>query len=151
LIAYIMGGILRGVTISVTALFFAALIVPIPMAHPFYLILFLFVIAGFFASLGIYIGLWAKSWDHMGSITNFIITPLTFLGGVFYSASILPEPWRTLTYLNPLYYMVDGMRYGMLGVSDTPILISLLTILLAWLVLLAGNLLLFYKGWKLRN
>ena len=77
-----------------------------------------------FGSLGVVVGIYAESWDHTAFITNIVILPLTFLGGVFYSVSILPSPWGELSHANPLFYIVNTLRYGFLGISDVSALLA---------------------------
>jgi ABC-2 type transport system permease protein len=79
-----------------------------------------------FCTLGVLVGVYANSWDHTAFITNIVILPLTFLGGVFYSVSTLPSPWQEISHANPIFYLVNAMRYGFLGSSDVPVWIALL-------------------------
>jgi ABC-2 type transport system permease protein len=78
-----------------------------------------------FCSFGVVVGVYAESWDHTAFVTNLVILPLSFLGGVFYSVARLPSPWAEISRANPLHYMIDAVRYGFLGASDTPIWLSL--------------------------
>ena len=96
------------------------------------------------------VGVRAEQFDDVSFYQTFLLTPLIFLGGVFYSASLLPEPFQTLTYFDPVYFMIGLVRYGFLGYSDTNIPLSLLFLTAATAALFACNLRLFNRGWKLR-
>jgi len=89
-----------------------------PFSHPFYLVTVALLSSAFFALLGVAAGIWAEKFDDLALFPTFIITPLTYLGGVFYSLEILPPFWRKVTLFNPLLYMINSLRYGFLGVSD---------------------------------
>ena len=110
----------------------------------------LFLVGFFFAQLGVLVGLRAEQFDDVSFYQTFILTPLIFLGGVFYSASLLPEPFQTLTKFDPVYYMIGLVRYGFLGYSETNIALSLLFLVAAVSVLFAVNYRLFLKGYRLR-
>src|SRR5690606_18855907 len=89
------------------------------IAHPLWALAFVLLGAGFMAGLGIVAGIFANKFDQMAAMTNFIVTPLAFLSGTFYSVDTLPTLLRQMTHFNPIFYMIDGMRYGMIGVSDS--------------------------------
>ena len=96
------------------------------------------------------IGVRAEQFDDVSVAQTFVLTPLIFLGGVFYSASLLPEPWQTLTHFNPVYYMINLVRYGFLGYTEASIALSLLALAGATVALFFANLRLFQSGYKLR-
>lgn len=151
LLAYALGGFIRSVIITIIAYATVLLLVPdLPMAHPWILLLSFTLIGGFFAMLGVLIGLRSEKFDDLSLYQTFILQPLIFLGGVFYSVSLLPEPFHTLTQFNPIYYMINTVRYGMLGSADVNIAISLSVIGLAAISLFAVNSYLFRTGYKLR-
>jgi len=104
-----------------------------------------------FSMIGLIAGLWAEKFDHLAVITNFVIMPLSFLSGVFYSIRSLPEIWQTVSHFNPFFYMIDGFRYGFFGQSDMPVAASLSLSVLAFLVLAAWALGLLHRGYKLRQ
>ena len=110
----------------------------------------LFLVGFFFSQLGVLIGVRAEQFDDVAFAQTFVLQPLIFLGGVFYSAALLPEPFQTLTHFNPVYYMINLVRYGFLGYSDTNIALSLVFLTGATAALFAFNLRLFNRGWKLR-
>jgi ABC-2 type transport system permease protein len=78
-----------------------------------------------FASLGVVVGVYAQTWDQAGFVNNIVILPLSFLGGVFYSVDLLPSPWQEISHLNPIFFLINAVRYGFLGTSDVPIAIAL--------------------------
>jgi ABC-2 type transport system permease protein len=100
-------------------------LVDVPVRHPFELALAMGLGLVLFASLGLVVGIYAETWDHTSFIQNIVILPLTFVGGVFYSVEILPSPWEELSHFNPVFYLVNAVRYGFLGESDVQVLLSL--------------------------
>ena len=106
----------------------ASLLVDLPVEHILILIPALFLVGFFFAQLGVLIGVRAEQFDDVAIAQTFVLTPLIFLGGVFYSASLLPEPLQTLTHFNPVYYMINLVRYGFLGYTEASIALSLLAL-----------------------
>lgn len=149
--AFTLGGLIRASIITLITFVTAAFLVDLPIAHPLLFVGSLLICGLFFASLGVLIGLHAEVFDNLSFYQTFIIQPLVFLGGVFYSASLLSEPFHTLTHFNPIFYMINTVRYGMLGSSDVNPWISLLVIGLATLALIAANLFLFRRGYRLRS
>ncbi|WP_320670667.1 ABC transporter permease [Patulibacter defluvii] len=150
LLAFSLGGFLRGLLISTLTFLAASLLTDLPVAHVLVLIPALFLVGMFFAQLGVLVGVRAEQFDDVAFAQTFVLQPLIFLGGVFYSATLLPEPFGTLTQFNPVYYMIGLVRYGFLGYSEVNIALSLglLTVVTAGLFLL--NLRLFRSGYKLR-
>jgi len=122
---YTIGGIVRALAIGVSLLVLAVVIVDVPIEHPFELALAISLGLILFASLGLVVGIYAETWDHTSFIQNIVILPLTFVGGVFYSVTILPSPWQELSHVNPVFYLVNSVRYGFLGESDVSIWLSL--------------------------
>ncbi len=150
LVAFTMGGFVRGAVISGLTLITAGLLIDLPFAHPWLLLLSMTVIGLFFASLGVLIGLRAKVFDNLSFYQTFVIQPLIFLGGVFYSATLLHGVFRTLTELNPIYYMINTVRYSMLGHADVNPAIALPIITAVTVALISLNYYLFKKGHNLR-
>jgi ABC-2 type transport system permease protein len=136
-LGYISGGIVRGVCVGLLVLavscFFALPGVP----HPFYVLMFLFLSAALFALGGLINGIYAKSFDGITIIPTFIITPLVYLGGVFYSVKALPDWAQVVSQLNPIFYLINGFRYGLLGHSDVSIGVCI-GVLSAMIALFAG-------------
>jgi ABC-2 type transport system permease protein len=148
--ALTLGGFLRGMTISIITFLVASLLVDLPVEHPAVLIAGLFLVGFFFAQLGVLVGIRAEQFDDVSFAQTFILQPLIFLGGVFYSAELLPQPFETLTHFNPIYYMINLVRYGFVGYTEASIPLSLLALFAATAALFAVNLRLFSRGYKLR-
>jgi ABC-2 type transport system permease protein len=122
---YTIGGIVRALLIGVSLLVLAVVLVNVPIEHPFELALAIALGLVLFASLGLVVGIYAETWDHTSFIQNIVILPLTFVGGVFYSVHVLPSPWEELSHFNPIFYLVNAVRYGFLGDSDVSVWLSL--------------------------
>jgi len=150
LMAFTFGGFLRGMMVATLTYIAADILVGIPIRHPLILIPGVFLVGLFFASLGVLIGVRAEQFDDVSVYQQFVLQPLIFLGGVFYSATLLPEPFRTLTHLDPVYYMIGLVRYGFLGYSDVSIALSFGFLAVATTVLVGINLRLFDRGYRLR-
>ena len=150
LLAFSLGGFMRGLVVSVFTFTAASFLVDLPVDHILVLIPALFLVGFFFAQLGVLIGVRAEQFDDVAIAQTFILQPLIFLGGVFYSAALLPEPFETFTQFDPVYYMIGLVRYGFLGYSEANVAISLLLLTMATGVLFAVNLRLFKRGYKLR-
>lgn len=151
LAAFGLGGFARATIVSSIALITAKLLIPeLPIAHPVMFVLSYIFIGLFFAMAGVLVGLRAEKFDDISLYQSFILQPLIFLGGVFYSASLLPATFETLTRFNPIYYMISTLRYSMLGRADINPHMSLAVIAVAGLLLTGVNYLLFKKGYKLR-
>jgi ABC-2 type transport system permease protein len=122
---YTIGGIVRALLIGISLLVLAVLLVDVPIEHPFELTLAIALGLVLFASLGLVVGIYAETWDHTSFIQNIVILPLTFVGGVFYSVHVLPSPWEELSHFNPIFYLVNAVRFGFLGESDVSVWLSL--------------------------
>jgi len=150
LLAFTFGGFLRGLLVATLTFAAASVLVDLPVEHVLVLLPALLLVGFFFASVGVLIGVRAEQFDDVSVAQSFVLQPLIFLGGVFYSASLLPEPFQTLTHFNPVYYMINLVRYGFLGYSEANIALSLGLLTLATLALFAVNRHLFATGYKLR-
>ncbi len=150
LTAFSLGGFTRGLAVAVLTFIASVLLVDLPVEHVLILIPALFLVGFFFGQLGVLIGVRAEQFDDVSVAQTFVLTPLIFLGGVFYSASLLPEPFQTLTHFNPVYYMINLVRYGFLGYSEASVALSMLALAAATAALFAFNLRLFTAGYKLR-
>ena len=150
LLAFSFGGFLRGMTVATLTFLAASVLIDIPVEHPLVLAPSLFLVGFFFAQLGVLVGVRAEQFDDVSFYQTFVLQPLIFLGGVFYSASLLPEPFQTLTRFDPVYYMIGLVRYGFLGYSETSIPLSLAFLTAAAGALFLANLRLFTTGYKLR-
>lgn len=122
LLAYLSAAVLRALSVGALVWAVAAAFVGVTVAHPFAVIWFALTVTITFSALGLLAAMWAEKFDQLSIMPNFVLQPLTFLGGVFYAVEMLPEPWRTLTLGNPILYMVNGLRWGLLGVSDVGVL-----------------------------
>ena len=120
-----VGGLFRALLIGGLLTAVGAPLLGVPIEHPVALAAAALAAIMLFASLGVIVGIYAQSWDHHSFVSNLVIQPLAFVGGVFYSVDILPSPWHELTHANPLFYLVDSVRYGFLGVSDVPVALAL--------------------------
>ena len=149
--AYISASVVRGLIVGAGVLL-ATFFWSIPaMEHPLWIVLFALLGSVIMASLGVMCGLWAEKYDQMGAFQTFVILPLTFLSGVFYSVSQLPPFWAKASLFNPFFYMIDGFRYGFFGKSDFAPWLSLSIVAAASVMLLAAATALFVKGYKLKN
>lgn len=122
---YTIGGLVRAVAIGVSLLLLALVLVDVPVERPFELALAMTLGLVLFAALGLVVGIYAEVWDHTTFIQNIVILPLTFVGGVFYSVDVLPSPWEELSHFNPVFYLVNAVRFGFLGESDVSVWLSL--------------------------
>jgi ABC-2 type transport system permease protein len=150
-LAFVLAACVRGVVVGLGVYLAALAFVPLPLHSPALLLVFAVLGSAVLAVLGVIAGLWADKFDQLAGFQNFIIMPLTFLSGVFYSIHSLPGLWQTVSHFNPFFYMIDGFRYGFFGVSDVAPGRSLLVVLgtLALLSLLALELL--RRGYKIRS
>jgi ABC-2 type transport system permease protein len=148
--AFSLGGFLRGMLVAVLTCSAAFVLVDLPVEHVLVLLPALLLVGFFFAQLGVLVGVRAEQFDDVSFAQTFVLQPLIFLGGVFYSASLLPEPFQTLTHFNPVYYMINLVRYGFLGYSEANVALSLGLLFLATFALFAVNQRLFATGYKLR-
>jgi ABC-2 type transport system permease protein len=121
------------------------------MAEPWWIITFAALGAGMLGSMGLIAGLWAEKFDQLAAFQNFIIMPMTFLSGVFYSVHPLPAVWQTASHLNPFFYMIDGFRRGFFGASDASPWLSLAVVGIAFVVVALTALRLLATGYKLRS
>jgi ABC-2 type transport system permease protein len=150
LLAFSLGGFMRGLLVALLTFLAASLLVDLPVDHVLVLIPALFLVGFFFSQLGVLVGVRAEQFDDVSFAQTFVLQPLIFLGGVFYSASLLPEPFQTITHFNPVYYMINLVRYGFLGYSEANVALSLGLLTLAVAALFTVNYRLFATGYKLR-
>ena len=150
-VAFVAAALLRGLLVGVGVYLVALPFIELPLAHPWWLLAFAVLGAAVPAVLGVIAGIWAIKFDQLAGFQNFVILPLSFLSGVFYSIQGLPPFWRTLSQFNPFFYAIDGFRYGFFGVGDTSPLASL-GIMAAFLFLLSAlTLYLLRIGYRLRD
>ena len=149
--AIILAAITRSLLIAIISIAVFSLIVDITIYNIFFIFVFGFLGAFILGSLGFITGLWAEKFDHTATVTNFIITPLSFLSGVFYSIDKLPELFQKISHINPFFYMIDGFRYGFLGKSDGSITVGLIYLIILSIVMWYVAFLLYKKGYKIKS
>ncbi len=151
LLAYVGAAMLRAMTVGAMVYLVACLFLGFRLpAHPGWTLFFAGTVTATFALVGLLTALWAEKYDHLALVPNFFLVPMTFLGGVFYSVDMLPEPWRSVSRFNPVLYTVDGLRYGVLGVADSDVRGSALAVGLLLCALAAWTARLLSRGYKLR-
>ena len=149
--AFVLAACVRGMLVGLGVWLAAVWFVPLTLAHPVYLALFVLLGSATLGALGVIAGIWAEKFDQLAGFQNFIVLPLSFLSGVFYSIHSLPAFWLTLSHFNPFFYMIDGFRYGFFGVSDVSPLLSLTVIGVFFLALAGVALGMLKTGYKLRD
>lgn len=150
LLAFTFGGFVRGLLVATMTFTAASVLVGIPIEHPLVLVPSLFLVGFFFSQLGVLVGVRAEQFDDVSFYQQFVLMPLIFLGGVFYSAELLPQPFESLTHFDPVYYMIGLVRYGFLGYSDANMTLAFGFLFLATAALFAVNWRLFARGYRLR-
>ena len=150
-VAYVGASMVRGLVVGSGVMLVTVWFAPLQLAEPWWIIVFAAFGAGMMGSLGLIAGLWAEKFDQMAAFQNFIIMPMTFLSGVFYSVHSLPGVWQAVSHLNPFFYMIDGFRRGFFGVSDVSPWLSLLIVGTAFLVVSGVALRLLAIGYKIRH
>ena len=148
--AYAAGGVTRGLFVGLGVFLALSLFVDFPIKHPLLALYFCLNAALMLSSLGMIGGIWAEKFDHMSAMTNFVITPLSFLSGTFYSIDRLPEFWQTVTLFNPFFHMINGIRYSFIDLADSSIWVGGLILACFNLLLLLVVLTMFRSGYKLR-
>jgi len=150
-LAYIFGGTVRGFINGLLVMLLGVLIIGMPVQHLFMTMGFILIVSWTFASIGLLLGQLADTWDQLAMLQNFFLTPLSFLGGIFYSIKMLPGWAQTLSYVNPIYYMINGIRFTILGVYDSPPLTSFLMALVMMAVFSLAAVLLMRSGRKIKQ
>ena len=150
-LSYIIGGAMRGILNGILVLLLGYFLVGLQIDNWLLTVVYLFVVSWAFAGAGVIVGIYAKSWDSIMVLTNFFLMPLTFLGGVFYSIEMLPQFWQNISMVNPLYWMINGLRYATLGIADTSHELSLgISVLFAiFFSTLASYM--FSKGYRIKT
>jgi ABC-2 type transport system permease protein len=148
--AYVGASVLRGVVVGAGVLVVTVWFAPPGLAAPLWALVFGVLGAAMMGALGLVAGLWAEKFDQIAAFQNFIVMPMTFLSGVFYSIGSLPPFWQAVSHLNPFFYMIDGFRYGFFGVSDVSPWLSLAVVGGSFAAVSAVSLQLLKTGYKLR-
>ena len=150
-LGYIIGGTIRGMMCGLGILIMCLFITDLQIINLPLTIFYLLTVSWTFSAFGVIIGIVAKSWDEIGSCTNFVFMPMTFLGGVFYSIDDLPEIFRIISQFNPLYWMINGLRYSTVGISDSSPMISMyISIIFAFIFTYAASIM-FSKGYRIKE
>jgi len=150
-IAYVGSSVARGLCVGLGVFLVTAWFAQVSFVAPLWILVFAVLGAGMLGALGLIAGLWAEKFDQMAAFQNFIIMPMTFLSGVFYSIHSLPDFWQRISHLNPFFYMIDGFRYGFFGVSDVSPWLSLAIVGSAMLLVSAIAVHLLRIGYKIRG
>ena len=148
---FVGGGMVRGLAVGLLTWVVALVFAGFQLAHPLATLGFLLGTAYVFSVLGLVAAVWAEKFEQINFFPTFVMLPLTFLGGVFYSISRLPEPWRTISHFNPMVYMVEGLRYGMLGTSSLPAALGGSMLLVLAIASTAITYTLLARGYKLKQ
>lgn len=149
--AYVGSSMVRGLVVGLGVLLATAWFTDLTLAHPWWILMFALLGTGLLGALGVIAGLWAEKFDQMAAFQNFIIMPMTFLSGVFYSIHSLPDFWQQVSHLNPFFYMIDGFRYGFFGQADVSPWLSLGIVGVACLGVSLLALHLLKRGYKIRH
>jgi ABC-2 type transport system permease protein len=150
-LGFVFAAVTRAMMIGVTIYLVGLLFTPLPILHPFWAVGFSLIVSLVFALFGFIVGLWAKSFEQFNLIPTFIITPMSFLGGIFYSLDMLPSSWQTIALFNPLVYMINGLRWAFFGITDVHPLYSGLVVSVFAVMLFAIIAWIFKTGYKLRK
>jgi len=150
-LAYIIGGTVRGMVNGILVLIIGIVLIDLPVHDIAGTLLFIFLVSWAFSSMGLVMGQIAESWDQLAMIQNFFLTPLSFLGGVFYSINMLPSWAQSLSFLNPIYYMINGIRYTILEKSDSPVSTSLWMAILLTILFTSLALIMMQSGKRIKQ
>jgi ABC-2 type transport system permease protein len=149
--AYVLAAVVRGLAVGAGVLAVTLPLAPVPIAHPLWAVAFALAGCAILGTLGVIAGIWAEKFDQLAAFQNFLVVPLTFLAGVFYSIHSLPAVWQRVSHLNPFFYMIDGFRYGFFGLSDVDPSLSLAIVGVFLVGLSAVTLALLKSGYRLRH
>ena len=150
-LGYIVGGAARGFINGILVLVMGLLLTDISLSHPFLIVVELLVVSWAFGAVGLLVGIFAKTFDNIQLLVNFFLTPLVFLGGIFYSIDMLPPLWRNISLFNPLYYMINGLRYAVLDIADTSPAVSFLVSAAAAVIFTLAGAILFARGYRIKE
>lgn len=150
-LAYVLASMARALVVAAGVLLVSVWFVELRLAAPLWALAFALLGSALLGALGLIAGIWAERFDQLAGFQNFVIVPLTFLSGVFYSIHSLPPFWQKLSHANPFFYMIDGFRYGFFGASDVSPAVSLAVVGLSFALVTAGTLALLRNGYKMRG
>ena len=149
--AYIIGGTIRGTVNGLLILLVGITLGGISIIQPFATVGFIILVSVAFSSIGFLLGQLADTWDQLATLQNFLLTPLSFLGGIFYSIKMLPDWAQTASFYNPIYYMINGLRFTILGVSDSPPMTSFIVALIMTVGFFLAAVLMMESGKKIKQ
>ncbi|MFM1978257.1 MAG: type transporter [Pseudomonadota bacterium] len=149
--AFLAASIIRGLCVGFSIYLVSICFIDLPLNHPWIILAFAVFGSGMLGAFGIIAGLWAEKFDQMAAFQNFVIMPLSFLSGVFYSIHSLPPVWQTVSHFNPFFYMIDGFRYGFFGMSDISPWFSLSVVIASFIALSLVTIGMLRAGYKLRG
>ncbi len=150
-LAYIIGGTVRGTVNGILVMLLGVVLIDMPVHQPLATIGFIVMVSWAFASMGLVLGQLSDSWDQLAMMQNFFLTPLSFLGGVFYSVNMLPDWAQTLSFFNPIYYMINGIRFTILGIADSPPMTSFTMALIMTIIFTLSAIILMHSGRKIKQ
>ena len=150
-LAYIIGGTVRGTVNGILVMLLGVILIDMPVQQPAATIGFIIMVSWCFASMGLVLGQLSDSWDQLAMMQNFFLTPLSFLGGIFYSVNMLPDWAQTLSFINPIYYMINGIRFTILGVADSPPMTSFTMALIMTIFFTVSAIMLMHSGRKIKQ
>ncbi len=150
-LAFLAASIIRGLVVGFSIYLVAICFIDLPLVHPWFILTFALFGSGMLGAFGIIAGLWAEKFDQMAAFQNFVIMPLSFLSGVFYSIHSLPPFWQQVSHLNPFFYMIDGFRYGFFGQGDISAWFSLSVVVGSFIALSLVTIGMLKAGYKLRG
>ena len=150
-LAFLLASIVRGLVVGTVIYLTAICLIDLPIRHPMFIFAFAFFGSGMLGTFGIIAGLWAEKFDQMAAFQNFVIMPLSFLSGVFYSIHSLPPVWQKVSHFNPFFYMIDGFRYGFFGQGDISPWFSLSVVIGFFVALSILTIGMLKAGYKLRG
>lgn len=148
---YVTGAVIRGLTVGICTTLALSFFAPVQVYSLPVICAFAFLGTLMLGSLGIAAGIWSDRFDHIAAVTNFVVTPMTFLSGTFYNMDVLPEIWQNIARLNPFFYMIDGFRYGFIGQADGNIVIGLVFLSLCNIGLMALSYRMIKTGYKIKS
>ncbi len=150
-LAYVGAAVIRGCMVGLSIWIAAIWFIDLPLVSPGWILIFACLGSALLGSLGLMASIWADKWDHISAFQNFVVLPLSFLSGVFYSINSLPSPWSQLSHYNPFFYMIDGFRHGFLGVSDISPWLSLTVVGITLAICSGICIAMLDSGYKLRS
>ena len=150
-LSYIIGGTIRGLVNGILVLVLGVVLIDLPINNLAGTIIFIFLVSWAFSSMGLVLGQMAESWDQLAMMQNFFLTPLSFLGGIFYSISMLPNWAQNLSFLNPIYYMINGIRFTILGINDSSVSLSFLMAIVLTILFTIIAILLMESGKRIKQ